>query len=61
MLDRYGMSCGLSGCIHACLSFTQADLSQWEMCRQVRCNSEDGCALCRIEVYIQAEDRTEND
>ena len=55
------MICGFSGCIDACLSFTQADLSHEEMCRHMRCNSEDGCALCRIEVYIQAEDRTEND
>ena len=29
------------------------------MRHQVRCNSEDRCALCRIDVYIQAEDRTE--
>ena len=55
------MVCGLSGCIDACLTLTQADLSHEEMCRHMRCNSEDGCALCRIEVYMQAEDRTEND
>ena len=54
------MTCGLSGCIYACWSLLKRTWANAEMCRQVRCNSEDRCALCRIEVYIQAEDRTEN-